>query len=469
MIDDRKTSRALLGTLQVTSVKPVVTFVLMLGLAALGAFVPTYSGMPDSARATFFILLLAAGLWVSEAIPAFAVGLLVIALEIAILGRPGGVFAKEAGDWTMFVQPWASPIIWLFFGGFVLAEAASKTGLDVWFSSRVLKRFGTQPKFVLLGVMSITFCFSMFISNTATAAMMMAVIAPLASRLDANDRFRKALLLGVPFAANIGGMGTVIGSPPNAIAAGQLAETQTLHFLDWMFLGLPPALLLIAGIWAFLIIRYPASTQTLEMKAKKNETTPDRPLWERLLVMGTFFVTVFAWLAEPLHGIPTPVISFIPITVFSVFQILNAVDIRRLPWEVLLLLSGGLSLGVAVSQTGLADWLGAQLSGNHQTPFIMALIIAYACSLLSNFMSNTAAANILIPIGLALAGSMERQFVVPIALAASSAMCLPVSTPPNAIAFSRGDLSSKDFLPGGLLVGIIAPLLSVAWCWWLLS
>lgn len=155
---------------------------------------------------TFFILLSAAGLWISEAIPAFSVALLVIAMEIYILGKPGGPFAESAKDWELFVQPWASPLIWLFFSGFVMASAASKTRLDRWLARHVLGWFGGRPSHVLLGLMMITFTFSMFMSNTATAAMMMAVLAPIVGSMDNRDPFGKAILLGVPFAANIGGM-----------------------------------------------------------------------------------------------------------------------------------------------------------------------------------------------------------------------------------------------------------------------
>ena len=471
MNDDRRKTKEILGILEANSFRPLILVILVTLSAALVSWAPSYLGLEPSGRVALFILILAAGLWISEAIPTFAVALLIIGLEIALLGRPNGIFATGPNDWLQFVQPWSSPIIWLFMGGFILASAASKTGLDRWFSTLVLQRCGTRPSIVLLGIMGITFCFSMFISNTATTAMMMAVITPIAAAIKDQNPFRKALLLSVPFAANLGGMGTVIGSPPNAMAAGMLQSYHAIDFLDWMMLGLPPALILVGLVWGFLLYRYPSSTAELPITSLLTPTHQlhSTPLWQKGIVMATFFLTITLWLAEPIHQIPTPVISFIPITVFTTFQILGKDEIRALPWEILLLLTGGLSLGVAVTQTGLAEWLVQQIPIGAEKPLLMAAGLAFFCSALSNFMSNTAAANILIPIGLALGTGMEAIIVVPLALAASSAMCLPVSTPPNAIAFSYGQLNSKDFLVGGLIIGAIAPGMCVLWCQLLLG
>ncbi|MDA7667652.1 DASS family sodium-coupled anion symporter [bacterium] len=469
MNDERGRAKEILGILEISSIRPLWLVIAVTLVAFVLSWFPTYAGLEPAGRVTLFILLLAGGLWVTEAIPTFAVALLVIGLEIAILGRPGGVYAIDSDDWLQFVRPWSSPIIWLFFGGFVLAEAASKTGLDRWFSTLVLQRCGTRPASILLGIMGITFCFSMFVSNTATTAMMMAVISPIVLSIKKQNPFRTALLLCVPFAANLGGMGTVIGSPPNAIAVGMLRMHQPIDFLDWMFYGLPPALALAGLVWFFLLKRYPSTETTLPMDAIDPTSTkgPSAPLWQKGLVMATFFTTIALWLAEPIHQIPTPVISFIPIIIFTVFSILGRDEIRRLPWEILLLLTGGLALGVAVTKTGLAAWLALQIPDGMESPLITAACLAYLCSALSNFMSNTAAANILIPIGMALGIGMEINYVVPLALAASSAMCLPVSTPPNAIAYSYGQLASKDFIVGGLLVGLLAPGVCVLWCKWL--
>ncbi len=466
MNDERWNARRILDGLEITTRKEPLKFALSLAGAAALAFIPEYTGLSPAGVWTLFILVFAAALWITEAIPAFAVAILIIGLEIAILGRPGGVFAKTDEDWTMFVEPWASPVIWLFFGGFVLAAAAARTGLDRWLSRLVIGRCGNQPRWLLAGVMGMTFCFSMFVSNTATTAMMIAVTAPIIATLGSGDRFPRALLLGVPFAAGLGGMATVIGSPPNAIAHGILRSTQQINFLQWMMIGLPPALLLLAIVWAFLLRRHPAAAERVDLSALTTSEPFPRmlPLWQRLTVMITFFFTVALWMTGPLHGIPTPVVSFVPITVFTVTGVVGTREIRSLHWDILLLLTGGLALGVAVSRTGLAEWLVALLPVADWGPVAVVLALSYLCAGLSNFMSNTAAANILIPIAAALSTAAPAAYVVPIALAASAAMCLPVSTPPNAIAFAQGRLEARDFLAGGLLVGLIAPGLIVFWC-----
>ncbi len=472
MVDTRRVSLKLLaGKLEVSSFNLFGRFILCLFFALIIAFYPEYEGMTEAARWAFFILLFAAGLWVTEAIPAFAVALLVMALEIAILGNPRlGIFATKANDWQIFVDPWASPLIWLFFGGFILARAASKTELDHWFATHVLIYFGKKPGAVLIGVMAITFCFSMFVSNTATTVMMMAVVAPVVSKFGASNPFSKAILIAVPFAANIGGMGTIIGSPPNAIAAGSLGLDQ-INFLKWMVVGVPPALILSLILWLFLMRFYPSSTDEIDISSLMDYKREAKNLavWRKVLVMIIFFITVGLWLSCPIHQIPTPVISFIPISIFAIVKVIDVEDIRGLSWDILLLLAGGLSLGVAVSKTGLASWMASTLPSDNLSVIGLAFGFSYLTVILSNFMSNTAAANILIPIGLAASASMEPLVVIPIALGASSAMCLPISTPPNAVAYATGNISSKDFLRGGILIGLIAPVIGTLWCYFVFT
>lgn len=447
-----------------------LTFLGCLLGALLIAYLPPHSGLEPASRACLFIALFAAGLWVSGAIPAFAVGVLVMGLEIAILGRPGGVFAENPKEWVTFVAPWSSPVIWLFFGGFTLAEAAHRTRLDQWMTEWTLRRCGGSPGRLLLGVMASAFLFSMFISNTAATAMLMAVLAPLSATMSEINPFKKGLILAVPLAANIGGIATVIGSPPNAIAVGSLAEIAPVPFFQWMMIGGPPALGLGLLLYIYLRIAYPSTQKRLS--SLEETTTPHAPTptqqAQRYCVMAVFAATVILWMSGPLHGIPSPVISFLPITLLTVLGILREEDIRRLPWDVLLLLTGGLSLGVAVTQTGLAEWLVTQIPTDGVDAFAVVVALAYFCSILSNLMSNTAAANILIPIALAMGSGAETKYVIPIAIAASSAMCLPVSTPPNAIAYATGAVKTKDFVRAGLLVGLITPPLATAWVWWVL-
>ncbi len=187
------------------------------------------------------------------------------------------------------------------------------------------------------------------------------------------------------------------------------------------------------------------------------------PPWQRPVVAVTFAATVLLWMTGQWHRVPATAVALVPIVVFSSTGILDGRDIRSLSWDVLLLMVGGLALGVGVKETGLAEWLVSALPLEGMGTAGAILMISYAAVALSNFMSNTAAANILLPIGMALMSGLESHIAVPIALAASAAMCLPISTPTNAIVFAAGRLETRDLLAGGLLIGALAPILSCAW------
>jgi sodium-dependent dicarboxylate transporter 2/3/5 len=458
----RSAAKRILGQLTPSAKKSLVLAMVCLIVAVAGAFWPTHEGLSQQGVIALFILIFCAGLWVTEAMPAFAVGLLAIGLEIALLGRT----ASEEADWEKYIATWGSPLIWLFFGGFILAAAAKKTGLDLWMASVSLSKLGNRPAIVLLGVMGATAVLSMFLSNTATATMMVAILGPLLVSSGEKQKYPRAMLLGVAMAANIGGMGTVIGTPPNAIAAGALASVGGVNFTQWMIYGIPPAIFLLAIAWGYLLLVYlgrsafvPANNLVLSTSARPVALSKV----EQLLVVVTFTVTVLMWMTSPLHGIPTTVVSFIPICVLTATRTLDAEDVKGISWDVLLLIAGGLSLGVAVSDTGLAEWIVAQLPTRGLGPIAIAIGMAYLATVLSNLMSNTAAANVILPLAIALLGAGQTHLVIPIALAASAAMCLPISTPPNAIVYGTGQLKMIDLLAAGLVIGLIAPLVVIGW------
>jgi solute carrier family 13 (sodium-dependent dicarboxylate transporter), member 2/3/5 len=471
--DTRRAARRFIAAVEFDDVGALLRVLACLAVAGGLAFLPEWPGLDPAARHCLFILALAAGLWATEAIPAFAVSLLVIGLAILLLGRPDGVFAgpDEPDRWQIFIAPLASPLIWLFLAGFILAEAASRTGLDRTLAGLVFHAAGSKATHVLAAAMGITFLLSMFMSNTATAAMMVAVITPLLRTLPAGHPFRPALPLGIAVSANLGGMGTLVGTPPNAIAAGFVSRIGAeLSFLDWMLLGLPPALLLAALLGAFLLRRYHAEGLYLDRRALAAvETTgPRAPVWQRGVVVVVFSVTLLLWMFGPA---PASVVAFIPITVLSVTGVIGVAEIRQLRWDVLILMAGGLSLGVAVSETGLAGWLVTGLPAQGLGLLGAALALALFTAVLSNFMSNTAAANILVPIGAAVAvgfGGAPGILPVVIALSASTAMCLPIATPPNAIAYSTGEIEARSFLWPGLILLLATPLVTVPWVSWLL-
>lgn len=468
--DSRRDARKLLARQRVRPLSAVTRFVLAFMAAGLIAWLAGGTGLGAAPVRMLFILVLAAQLWLFEIIPAYAVGILVIALQILLLGNPeGGVFAEEPDDWETFVVVLGHPLIWLFFGGFVLSAAVARTGLDLSMARRLISWSGDSPGSLLFGIMGGALVFSMFMSNTATTAMMLAITVPVVASLSAGNPFRKALLLGVPFAANMGGMATLIGSPPNAIAAGALASLpdQDVGFLTWMVYGLPPALVLFALTWAYLKFRYPMLPEEGLRLTTTIQSTPEAeepaPRWQRSVVIVTLAVTVGFWMTGQWTGLPSAAVSLLPITVLTVTGILRDRDVRRLPWDILLLLAGGLALGNGVRDTGLADWLVALLPFSELSELSVVLLLCYTTILVSNLMSNTAAANILVPIAVVMASGFEGLAVVPLALCASCAMCLPISTPPNAIAFATGELAAGDFLRGGLLIGAVAPLVTLGW------
>ncbi len=425
-------------------------------------FRPDLSLSREASQA-LFILVLAVLLWVTEVVPAFAVGILVIALNVALLGKP----AQADGHWEQYVQVLGHPLIWLFFGGFVLAAGMEHCGLDRRLALGLLRRVGGRYRNVMLGTMITTFVLSMFMSNTAATAMMMAVLAPVLHQYGTDSKAGKGLLLGIAVAANLGGMGSLIGTPPNAIAVaalGKLDPPQVITFLDWMMVGLPPAMGSMLLIWGLLLWMYPEPGYEIQLDAPASESELSEPAtWEFLVVSGSLLATVGLWLTSSWHGIPTAAVSFLPIVMLTSTGVLSAKDIRGLNYDVLFLMAGGIALGNAVTTTGLSNWIVAKLPVEFLGPVGLAFLMAYVTVMLSNFMSNTAASNILIPLVVTMAAGSEATVAIAVAIAASSAMCLPVATPPNAMVFATGWLKTWDLVRVGLVVGLITPAIGLAW------
>jgi solute carrier family 13 (sodium-dependent dicarboxylate transporter), member 2/3/5 len=419
---------------------------------AFGASYLPIPGLTTGSKLCLMLFVGAAGLWVTEAIPPYATAIMVIVLSIFILGQPDGPLGFDASGYRVFLNPIASPVLVLFFGGFILAMAATKHGLDVRLAKAFIKPFGTHPQMVLLGIILITGLFSMFMSNTATTAMMIAIMAPLFTHFEGRDPFKKAMVLAIPFAANIGGLGTIIGTPPNAVAASVLAGLgQPISFLKWMLIGVPMAAIMLFALWFLLIKIFKPKTDHFEMLFPEELSLT----WDLLLVVITFGLTVSLWLTSFIHGIPAAVVAMIPVMVFTMFGIIGKDDLKRLDWDVLILVAGGLTLGVAMKSSGLSDILVNMLSVLALPPIALLIIILVFSALISNFMSNTSAANLIIPIASAMAAIDPRLGALTVAFACSLAMSLPISTPPNAIAFATHAIDTKDMAKYGTLITAI--------------
>ncbi len=442
-------------------------------LSIIFAFVLTYwINSPDLDQAqiyVLFLLFLSIGLWVTEAVPPFAVGLLIFGfLVFALGGYYAEIDPENASKYVAkYVQTWSNSVIWLMLGGFVMAEAMQKVGLDKTLFKMTISKFGSKPRNVLLGIMLVTAVFSMIMSNTATTAMMIAAVIPFINTLAKDAPFSKALLIGIPAAASLGGMGTIIGSPPNAIAVDALSNHGIqFGFLEWMIIGFPVAVILVLLFWVFLINKFVPKVATIDLgflNDLDNETPNNSKIFniKRKIVSGVLLLTLSLWLTGNLHGIPASAVSLLPIMLLTLLGIVSGDDVRKLPWDTLMLVAGGLSLGLAIQETGLAEYYVKMLSNYDLNLYALMIVFSLLTVVLSNFMSNTATTTILIPIAIILVSSNKVILPLVIGLSASAALFLPISTPPNAIAFSTGKLDQKDFRAGGLIAGIIGPIVII--------
>jgi len=422
---------------------------------------PTYT---QAQTYVLFLLIFSVGLWLTEAVPPFAVGLLIIAFLVYSLGYEK--FTTNPVDVNIYTNTFSSSVIWLMLGGFFLASAMTKTKLDVSFIKVTLKVCGSNPKWILFGMMSVTMIASMLISNTATTAMMVAVLMPILAKLDKESKTGKALILGIPIAAATGGMGTMIGSPPNAIAAGALINShQPINFVTWIYYGLPVAFSLSLLAWWVLVKIY--MEETTPFKFVKIEVTEEKTdsqnSFHRWIVIIILLITLLLWLTSPLHGLSAAAVSAVPLVFLPLTGILTGNDIRAIGWDTLILVAGGLALGIGLQEVGLLDLYAIRISSFQIPTIILFFLFAYSTMLFSNIMSNTATSTVLIPLGMAILPNNVTEIAMIIGLSASTALFLPVSTPPNAIAFSTGYIQQKDFRLGGALIGLFGPAIIVLW------
>ncbi len=375
-------------------------------------------------------------------------------------------------SFSNFFGTLASPIIILFLGGFMLASASVKYNLDKNLTNVLLKPFGEKPVFIVMGLMMVTAALSAFMSNTATTAMMMTVAIPIARQIDMKDKFRIMLTLSIPIAANIGGMATPIGTPPNAIVIANLSQQGiNIAFGTWVALMLPLAIGLLLLAWATMRFFYPPTLERFKMELKSRF---DRST-NAVILYFVFGITVLLWFTEASHGIPSAMIAFIPIVTLTITSVLTKDDIRALPWEVLWLVAGGISLGISMENTGLAMWLVSSISWELLPQLALLLVFGLVALMLSNFLSNTVTATLLVPLAVSLgtAGIAGEGFSLiitslVIGSACNMAMLLPISTPPNAIAMSTGYIHTSDMVKVGAVIGIIgiASALVLATFYW---
>ncbi|HAT1251210.1 TPA: DASS family sodium-coupled anion symporter [Corynebacterium striatum] len=435
-------------------------------------------------RAVAAVTILMGVWWMTEAIPLAATAL----LPLVIFPLAGVGTIKEVG------APYASATIFLFMGGFLIALALQRWNLHRRMALAVVKVVGTSPKRLILGFMLATGFLSMWVSNTATAVVMLpigtsvlALTAETVGGMKNQKKFATALMLGIAYSASIGSLGTLIGTPPNALLAGYMKESHdiVLGFGKWMIVGMPLAIIFLFVAWFMLITifkpemdRIPGGKELIdkEIAALGPWTMP------QILTGIIFLGAAISWVAVPflvgedsnyddaIVGIAAGLLLFaIPADAKTGVRLLDWKTANEMPWDVLLLFGGGLSLSAMFNNSGLSLWIGEMAKGLGGLPTILLIAaVALLVLFLTEITSNTATAATFLPImggvavGIGLTANGEINILlltIPVALAATCAFMLPVATPPNAIAYGSGYVKIGDMIKGGVGLNLIGCVL----------
>ena len=434
-------------------------------------------GLTQVQQRIIAVFVYATLMWVMELVPAWATSVSIMVLLLLLTSDSGFKWICDpatAGQLLSYKQVMASfadPVVMLFIGGFVLAIATTKTGLDVHLARVLLTPFGKKSENILLGFMLVTALFSMFISNTATAAMMLTFLTPVFKQLPEAGKGRIGLALSIPVAANLGGLGTPIGTPPNTIALKYLNDPEGLTlgigFGQWMLFMIPLVIILIVVSWVILKKIFPFSQKTIELKIEGEMKRG----WQTTLVIVTMIVTILLWMLDTVTGINTYTVALIPFAVFAMAGIVTKYDLEEINWSVIWMVAGGFALGYAMNGSGLATLVVRAIPFGNFSPLLILLLSGLLCYGLSNLISNSATAALLMPILTVVCTAMGDKLapvggastvLIGVAVAASSAMILPISTPPNALAYATNLIQQKDMAKMGIIVGILGIVLGYA-------
>ena len=424
-------------------------------------------GLTVIQQRTMAIFVFAALMWLFEVIPAWATSVTtIVALLFAVSNK--GFMVDVTGTTVAYKEIMASfadPVIMLFLGGFVMAIAANKVGLDAYLAKALLHLFGSKPKYVLLGLLLVPGTFSMFMSNTATAAMMLAFMAPVLKNLPKDSAAPAALTLAIPIAANFGGLGTPIGTPPNAIALGALTKVGIdISFGSWVMHMVPFVLVLLLIAWFVLMLFFPMKMEKLEIEIESNARF-DREFW---IVAITMPATILLWVTEGWTHLDANIVALLPFTVFAITGVFKEEDFSKIEWHILWMVAGGFALGTCLNGTGLAAVLINAIPFTKWSAIAVIIGAGLIMYMLSTFISNSSAASLLMPVlavvSTAIKGELTAlggaaSLILYVAICCSLAMTLPISTPPNAIAASTGMIRTKDMFKVGLILGIIGGVL----------
>lgn len=437
---------------------------LLIALAGflLVAFLPL--GLAYHAQMSLAIFVGIALLWTTEAIPMPATALLVPVLLTGF-----GIFQTSDA-----LLPFANPVVYMLLGGVMLAGAVHKTGIDKRILYPFLIRSEGKIDKLLLSMMLVSAILSMWISNTATVALLAPFAISLSSSVEdkeSSKRLTTMLLLGIGFAAVIGGLGTVIGSAPNAVASAIFAEQGSWTFVDWMIIGMPTSFVLLFMSWRIILKVLPIPEVTVNIDSLKEGYADLGPVsGGEKKTMTIFAFTIIFWISGSSIGeafgfppsfMSAAIVSLLAAVALFVTGTINWEDARIVPWGVFLIIGAGLAMGEAIVFTGAADWIISGLLGVFvgMPLLVVIILIAFVVVGISNFLSNTASAAIFIPILIAFAnalGENMRLLVLPIALVLSLSLVTPIGTPPITLIYSSGQISRKELAKVGILITVPA-------------
>lgn len=430
-------------------------------------------GMSSEARMVLASTLWIATWWITEAIPIPATSL----LPLILFPLTNAVEVDDAA------RSYGDPIVFLYLGGFIIAIAIEKWGLHRRIALRTIQSTGTNARSIILGFMLATGFISMWISNTATSVMMLPIGTAIITQLKDNQMppdFGKAVMLAIAYSATIGGMATLIGTPTNLVFAGIVRETYGVEitFLQWMMVGMPVTIILLLLCWVYLI-RFGFKLESKDVEGGKAEiqrmlTSLGKMSFEEKAVSVVFLLTALCWmlrsfvLSKWLPGIDDSVIAIggamilflIPSKNMKGTMLIDWKAATGIPWGIILLFGGGLSIAAAFQSSGLATWLGNQMTLLQGVPLLLLVFTLVASvTVLSEIASNVATAAMILPILVSLAVAIEiHPFILMVAatLAASCGFMLPVATPPNAVVFGSGFLRIRDMMKAGVWMDIIS-------------
>jgi len=448
---------------------------------------PVPQNMSPAAWSVGAVALLMATWWITEAIPIAATALLPIVLFPFL----------DVMSTSSTTSAYANHLIYLFMGGFLIAMAMQKWNLHRRIALHTIHRVGVSPSRIILGFMLATAFLSMWISNTATAMMMLPIALAVINQLTINQptgtdkckttsEFGTSLMLGIAYSASIGGVATLIGTPPNAILAGVLENLyqQRISFAAWMSFGVPLALVMLAIAWFYLTrLAYPVGHQATpgikELITKElSELGPmsRQERWVAIIFLGVaiswisrglFDITALTGVSDASIAMTGALLLFVIPADFSKREfLLDWPSAVKLPWDILILFGGGFALAQGFSDSGLTQWIVTQLSilqGVHLVALV--LVVTLVVIFLTEVTSNTATATLFLPVMGALAQAVDIEplyLMVPAAIAASFAFMLPVATPPNAIVFSSRYVTIPQMARAGLWMNLIASLIITA-------